>query len=81
MMESADEGEMSKTMSEFEAELRSKIAEAGGAMNQAREAGHDYEIHLHGARIRDLLDLAGRHGIDTTAWIDPAMLESSGLGL
>ncbi|KJK48638.1 hypothetical protein UK23_16405 [Lentzea aerocolonigenes] len=67
-------------MSEFEAELRSKIAEAGVAMNQAREAGHDYEIHLHGARIHDLLDLASQHGIDTTSWIDPALLENSGLG-
>ncbi|MEV6237528.1 hypothetical protein [Lentzea sp. NPDC051838] len=72
---------MSKTMSEFEAELRRRVAEAGKTLNQAKDAGHDYEVHLHGARIRDLLDLAARHGIDTTTWIDPALLESSGLGL
>ena len=71
---------MSKTMSEFEAELRSRIAEAEETLKQAREAGHDYEMHLHGARIRDLLDLAAQHGIDTTRWIDRALLESSGLG-
>ena len=71
---------MSRTMNEFEAELRSKVAEAEETLKQAREAGHDYEIHLHGARIRDLLDLAARNGIDTTAWIDSAMLEKSGLG-
>ena len=67
-------------MSEFEAELRSKIAEAEETLNQAREAGLDYEIHLHGARIRDLLDLAAQHGVDTTRWIDRALLENSGLG-
>jgi hypothetical protein len=67
-------------MSEFEAELRSKVAEAEETLKQAGEAGHDYEMHLHGARIRDLLDLAARHGIDTSAWIDPVLLENSGLG-
>jgi len=79
-MESADDGEMLGTMSEFEAVLRSKVTEAEETLNQAREAGHDYEIHLHGARIRDLLDRAARSGIDTHDWIDPALLENSGLG-
>lgn len=67
-------------MSEFEAELRSRVSEAEEMLKQAVEAGHEYEIHLHGARIRDLLDLAARHGIDTTRWIDPVLLENSGLG-
>ena len=49
-------------------------------LRRAAEAGHDYEVHLHGARIRDLLDLAAQHGIDTTRWIDRALLENSGLG-
>ena len=67
-------------MSEFESELRSKIAEAERTLDVACLAGHDYEIHLHGARIRDLLDLAAQHGIDTNDWIDLALLENSGLG-
>ena len=67
-------------MSEFERELRSKVAEAGETLKQAVEAGHEYEIHLHSARIRDLLDLAAQHGIDTTRWFDPMLLENSGLG-
>lgn len=67
-------------MSEFEAELRTKVAEAEQTLNEARQAGHDYEIHLHTARIRDLLDLATRHGIDTAGWIPPALLENSGSG-
>lgn len=66
-------------MSEFETELRNKVDEADRILREARRAGHDYEIHLHGARIRDLLDMAAEHGIDTTAWIDPALLEKSGL--
>ncbi|NGY64329.1 hypothetical protein G7043_35985 [Lentzea sp. NEAU-D13] len=67
-------------MSEFEAELRNKVAEAERTLHEARQAGHDYEIHLHTARIRDLLDLATRHGIDTTGWIAAALLENSGTG-
>ncbi|WP_051784063.1 hypothetical protein [Lentzea aerocolonigenes] len=71
---------MSKMMNEFEAELRSKVSEAEEMLKQAVEAGHEYEIHLHSARIRDLLDRATQHGIDTTRWFDPALLENSGLG-
>jgi hypothetical protein len=67
-------------MSEFEAELRRKVAEAALTLREAQEAGHDYEMHLHSARIRDLLDRAAQHGIDTDGWIDPALLENSGLG-
>ncbi|GGU15883.1 hypothetical protein [Lentzea flava] len=67
-------------MSEFETELGRKIAEAGEMLKQAREAGHDHEVHLHSARIRDLLDVAAQHGIDTTHWISPALLENSGPG-
>ncbi|MGW6930844.1 hypothetical protein ACWGE0_12330 [Lentzea sp. NPDC054927] len=67
-------------MSEFEAALRNKVSEAWETLREARQAGHDYEIHLHSARIRDLLDRAAQHGIDTRNWIDPALLENSGLG-
>jgi hypothetical protein len=67
-------------MDEFEVELRGKVAEAEMTLGRARRAGHDYEIHLHGARIRDLLDLAARHDIDTEGWIDSTLLENSALG-
>jgi len=73
------EGETLRTMSEFETELRNKVAEAEETLREALRAGHDYEIHLHGARIRDLLDRAAQHGIDTADWIAPALLENSGL--
>lgn len=70
---------MLRTMSEFETELRNKVAEAEETLREALRAGHDYEIHLHGARIRDLLDRAAQHGIGTADWIAPALLENSGL--
>ncbi|WIY00947.1 hypothetical protein QRX60_44040 [Amycolatopsis mongoliensis] len=44
------------------------------ALNAAREVGHDYESDLHVARLRELLDLAERNGVDTTGWVDPAAL-------
>ncbi|MFD8497363.1 hypothetical protein [Amycolatopsis sp. NPDC059657] len=61
-------------MSEFVTVLRGRIQGAQEKLAAAREAGHDYEIYLHVARIKDLLDLAERHGVDTAAWIDPAEL-------
>ncbi|GLZ27896.1 hypothetical protein Lesp02_00860 [Lentzea sp. NBRC 105346] len=59
-------------MNEFESTLRNKISEAVLTLGEAQQAGHEYEIHLHGARIRDLLDVAERHGIDTSGWVSPA---------
>lgn len=67
-------------MSEFETVLRSQVEEGLKTLAVAREAGHDYEVHLHGSRIRDLLDLAARHEIDTSDWVDSAVLESAILG-
>ncbi|WP_132113360.1 hypothetical protein [Actinocrispum wychmicini] len=67
-------------MSQFEAALRGQVQRARQTLTAAQRAGHDYEVHLHAARIRDLLDLAARHGIDTGDWIDPAVLESATVG-
>ncbi|GAB3357470.1 MULTISPECIES: hypothetical protein [Amycolatopsis] len=64
-------------MSEFVTVLRGRVQGAQQKLATAREAGHDYEIYLHIARIKDLLDLAERHGIDTTDWIDPAELTTT----
>jgi hypothetical protein len=69
-----------RMMSEFERALHSQVDQAQQALGTARQAGHDYEVHLHAARIQDLLDLAATHGIDTGDWIDPALLESATLG-
>jgi hypothetical protein len=64
-------------MSEFKTVLRGRIQGTHEKLAAAREADHDYEIYLHIARIKDLLDLAERHGVDTTAWIDPAELTTA----
>ncbi|GAB3900157.1 hypothetical protein ACFQ1S_30470 [Kibdelosporangium lantanae] len=67
-------------MNEFETVLRSQIDGARRTLDAARRAGHDYEVHLHAARIGDLLDMAAKHGIDTGDWVDPALLDAATLG-
>ncbi|MCE7007006.1 hypothetical protein LWC34_29870 [Kibdelosporangium philippinense] len=67
-------------MKEFTTVLRSQVDQAKQAMAVARRVGHDYEVHLHGTRIRDLLDVAARHGIDTSDWVDRAALDDARLG-
>ncbi|MFB9907858.1 hypothetical protein [Allokutzneria oryzae] len=66
-------------MSEFGTTLRSQIEQRLAALVVALDAGHDHEVHLHGARIRDLLETAARHGVDTDGWVDPAVLDSAAL--
>lgn len=68
-------------MNEFEAAPHDKVAETGRTLGEAHQAGHDYEVHLHSGRIRDLLDLTARHGIDTSDRIDATRLESLWNGL
>lgn len=69
------------TLNEFTTVLRSQVDEAQQAMAVARRVGHDYEVHLHGARICDLLDMAARHGIDASDWVDRAALDDARLGV
>lgn len=64
-------------MDEFTTVLRGQVDDRLKTLDVARRAGHDYEVHLHGARIRDLLDMAARRGIATDNWVDPAVLEDA----
>ena len=66
-------------MSVFETTLRGQVADVRQKLAVAQLAGLEYEVHLHAARIQDLLDLGARHGIDTSAWVDRALLESVSL--
>jgi hypothetical protein len=66
-------------MSVFETTLRGQVDDVRHKLVAAQQAGLEYEAHLHAARIQDLLDLGARHGIDTSAWVDPALLESVSL--
>ncbi len=64
-------------MDQFSTVLRDQVVETDQLLAKARQAGHDYEVHLHGARISDLLDVAARHGIDTSGWVDRAVLDDA----
>jgi len=64
-------------MTAFEMTLRTEVTEALRTLATARDAGHDYEVHLHVARLRDLFDMATRHGIDTSGWVRAAELETA----
>lgn len=62
--------------SEFVAELRRGIDAAQRAVSVAEQAGHPHEAHLHRARLQDLLEVAGRHGVDTSSWLDPGIRQA-----
>ncbi len=66
-------------MKVFETALRGQVTEVQQKLAAARKAGLEYESHLHGARIQDLLDLGARHGIDTGTWVDPTLLDAVSL--
>ncbi|MCE7002057.1 hypothetical protein LWC34_04340 [Kibdelosporangium philippinense] len=66
-------------MSEFEAVVRSQTDQAKRTLTVARRAGHDYEVHLDAAQIRDRLDVAAGHGRRQSGRVDP-VLRSATLG-
>lgn len=61
-------------MSEFVTVLQTRVRGVQDALNSAREVGLDYEIDLHVARLRELLDLAKRNDVDTAGWVPPTAL-------
>lgn len=60
-------------------ELRVQIGTAQRNLALAHKAGLPYEETLHRARLDDLIDLAARHDVDITAWVDRALLCESAL--
>jgi hypothetical protein len=55
-------------------ELHTQIETVQHNLLLASEAGLPYEAHLHRARLQDLMDIAARHNVDVTAWVDPALV-------
>jgi hypothetical protein len=55
-------------------ELRTQIETVQHNLLLASEAGLPYEAHLHRARLQDLMDIAARHNVDVSAWVDPALV-------
>lgn len=60
-------------------ELRTQIEAALRSLAVAEQAGESRAVYLHQARLRDLIDIAIRHDIDVTAWIDPSLLAPTAL--
>lgn len=57
-------------------ELRAQITATQERLAAAIEADQQYEAARHRARLKDLIDMAARHGIDVHAWVDHALLHS-----
>jgi hypothetical protein len=55
------------------AELHDQIAAVQRNLAVATQADMPYEAYLHRARLEDLRDMADRHGIDVSAWLDPTL--------
>ncbi len=53
-------------------ELRTQITAVQREMVLEGPDGQSYGAHLH--RLEDLIDMAARHGIDVTEWVDRSLL-------
>jgi hypothetical protein len=66
-----------ETLTGFTTVLRERIEAAQRSLEVARRGGHAFEVHLHSARLLDLLDRAERNAVDTTGWVDGAVLDTA----
>lgn len=55
-------------------ELHAQIDVVQRNLGIAADAGLPYEAALHRARLEDLMEVASRHGIDVTSWVDSSLL-------
>jgi hypothetical protein len=55
-------------------ELRTQIKAVQHQLLIADRADQAREAYLYRARLQDLMDIAARHGIDVTAWVDQSLL-------
>jgi hypothetical protein len=55
-------------------ELQAQITATQEHLAAAVENGQQYEAARHRARLEDLIDMAGRHGVDVHAWVDQTLL-------
>jgi hypothetical protein len=61
-------------MNEFRTVLRQNIETTQRRLRAAEQAGLERDVHLHSARLLDLLDRAASHGVDTSGWVQPFAL-------
>jgi len=64
-------------MSEVARILRERIEAAQHGVEQAERAGHEHEVHLHSARLLELIDRAREHGIDVSEWVGQGALAAA----
>jgi hypothetical protein len=57
-------------MNQFEAALRREIEQAQQSLTTT-EPADDGQFDQHRGRLRDLLDVATRAGVDTSGWLSP----------
>ena len=57
-------------------ELHAQITATQERLAAAIEADDPHEVARHRARLRDLIDMAARHGVDVHAWVDQTLLHS-----
>lgn len=72
------QGRWANGLSAFVATLRGEVEQAQRAFMAAHLAGQPEEAQRHRARLKDLLEVAERTGVDAEAWIDPGVLVSLG---
>lgn len=61
-------------MSAFVATLQGGVEQAQRALLAAHLAGQAEQAQTHRARLKDLLEVAERTGVDAEAWVDPLVL-------
>lgn len=55
-------------------ELHTQIEAVQRELVNASQADQTYQISRHRARLEDLIDIAARHGIEVSQWVDPTLL-------
>ena len=60
-------------MSEFRKVLRGQVAHAHDTVSDAWKTGNEEQAGQGAARLAELLELAERHGVDTSGWVEPAV--------
>jgi hypothetical protein len=65
-----------KEMTSVIEELKVQITATQERLAAAIEEDQQYEAARHRARLKDLIDMAARHGIDVHAWVDHSLLHS-----
>jgi len=61
-------------LSAFVATLQGGVEQAQRAFLAAHLAGRAQEAQAHRARLKDLLEVAERSGVDAEPWVDPLVL-------